>query len=242
MGVLKVSIYQKSLPEGLNLTIYKKLAALKSDFLLFPEYFYADSTVKTPESLLDRSQHAQDWLQKLNDAYRGIIIGGSVLKKEEDGTVFTATPLVSEGSIVDWYRKRDLGSLEKEMTVTPGKDPGIFILGGHRFAVLLGEDIRNRSYLEELKEMGIHLIFHMTASLKKEESLDAKHSRDRDLFSVPAEELGLTIVKCGGTGQLLNQPLQGRSLVAAPSGISWRVAPHEEESEIVKTVMLNLPA
>lgn len=242
MGVIKVSIYQKSIPDGLNLSIYKKLAALKSDFLIFPEYFYADTAVKDYGSLLDKSQYAMDWLQKLNDTYKGIILGGSVLRKEDSGKTRSSCPVITGGTIVDWYNKRSLSPEESALSVVPGNEPGIYILGGHRFAILLGDDIKNKDYLKELADMGIRLIFAMVASPKKDESAESKQERDLDIFAGPAAEYGLHIVKCGGTGTLVNQPLQGRSLVVAPSGISWRVAPHEEEMEIIKTVMLNVPA
>jgi predicted amidohydrolase len=240
MGVIKVSIYQKSLPEGLNLSIYKKLSALKSDFLVFPEYFYADNSTKDLASLADKSQYATDWLLKLNDAYKGIIIGGSIVRWEDENHHTASTPIVYGGNVVDWYKKRNLNSAESAFLL-PGTESGIFTLGGQRFGVFLGTDITSENALSELAAQGIKLVFSLHASYKKEESQDEKNARDEMMFVKPAAEHGLHIVKCSATGQLMGQNLQGRSMVVSPTGISWRVAPHEENNEIITTVMLNLP-
>ncbi len=127
MGIVKVSIFQKALHEGLNLATYKKIAALKSDFLLMPEYFFADQSVKDHKGLADKSVFAQDWLLKLNDSYRGIVLGGSVVRKAEDSARFASVPVISEGNLVDHYNKRDLSTDEKQI-LQPGSGHGIFIL------------------------------------------------------------------------------------------------------------------
>jgi predicted amidohydrolase len=240
MGVIKVSIFQKSLPEGLNLSIYKKLSVLKSDFLIFPEYFYADSSTRDFTGLADKSQYAADWLHKLNDVYKGIIIGGSIVRQEENNLYSASSPIIYGGSTVDWYKKRNLSSSESAF-LKPGNENGSYILGGHRFGVFLGSDITIKNALKELADQGIRLVFSMHASHKKEETPEEKNARDEQMFVKPASELGLYIVKCSATGQLMGQNLQGRSMVVSPAGISWRVAPHEENNEIIKTVMINLP-
>ncbi len=239
MGVIKVSIYQKTLPEGLNLSVYKKLSALKSDFLVLPEYFFADSSSRDFESLSEKSQYAKDWLLKLNDAYKGIIIGGSIPYLDKD-QMTAATPVIYGGTVVDWYKKRSLNTQESAF-FKPGRESGIYILGGQRFGVLLGGDITLEGALEELASQGIRLVFSMHASYKKEETQEEKNARDEQMFVRPAAAHGLHIVKCSATGHLMGQNLQGRSLAVSPAGISWRVAPHEENNEIVKTLMLNIP-
>src|SRR5690606_26419025 len=120
MGLVKVTIFQKLLSDGLNLATFKKLAAVKSDFLLLPEYFFAYGSVKDPRDLKEKTRFALDWLIKLNGSYRGVIIGGSVVL-EENGHLYNATPVISGGQIVDWYRKRHLTENEKKF-LTPGND------------------------------------------------------------------------------------------------------------------------
>ncbi|MCR9143671.1 MAG: carbon-nitrogen hydrolase family protein [bacterium] len=232
MGIVKVSIFQKSLQEGLNLTTYKKIAALKSDFLLLPEYFFADQSVKDYRSLPDKSMFAHDWLLKLNDSYKGIILGGSIIRGE-GSEQFAATPVVSEGALVDYYNKRELSSEEKKL-VKPGDSPGVFILGGFRFGVLLGGETKNPAYIQELAEQGIKIIFIMDTRP------DFDEAEDEEQILKPAAEHGLYITRCCGTGRLFGEDIRGRSLVASPTGISWRVAPQETEQEILKTILINM--
>lgn len=239
MGLVKVTIFQKFLPDGLNLTTFKKLSSIKSDFLLFPEYFFADSSVKNPRDLKDKSQFALDWLLKLNSAYRGVIIGGSVVL-EENGNLYNATPIIADGQIVDWYRKRNLTENEKPF-VTPGQDPGIFMLGGHRFGVLICNDVKERSYFDELATQDVRLIFSVFNSPYRDESIEDKHIRDEELFIAPARENNQCIAKCCSSGEILGHRVQGRSLVVTPSGISWRVPPNEESEQILKTVIVQSP-
>ncbi|MCB1316199.1 MAG: hypothetical protein KDK27_09610, partial [Leptospiraceae bacterium] len=161
MSILKVSVYQKPLNEGLNLTILKKLAALKSDFLVLPEYFYLDSNIKDDQALLDRSQFAQDWIQKLSDAYHGVIIGGTILRTDESASksvLRCSTPIVSNGEIIDWYNKRNPVDYDFEKKTSAGGEEGVYILSGHRFAVLNGRDLMQTDEIARLAADGIKII------------------------------------------------------------------------------------
>lgn len=232
MGIVKVSIFQKSLQDGLNLATYKKIAALKSDFLLLPEYFFADQSARDLRSLADKSMFAHDWLLKLGDAYKGIILGGSILRKTKEG-LFASAPIVSDGAIVDYYDKRLL-SADEQKILTPGDGPGVFILGGFRFGVLLGGETSNPAHIAELAAQGIRIIFIMDTRSAFDEA------EDEEQLLKPAAEHGLYITRCCGTGQLFGGTIRGRSLVASPTGISWRVAPQECEQEILKTILVNM--
>ncbi len=233
MGIVKVSIYQKTLDDGLNLSTLKKIASLKSDFLLLPEYFFADPAVKDHSALVDKSTYAQDWLLKLNDAYKGIILGGSMIRKGDEGQ-FASVPIISEGKIVDWYDKRELSGNEKRY-LKAGDGAGIFILGGFRFGVLAGGDATKKN-LEELADQDVKLVFILDTRESYDESRD-----DQPLLDL-AGDRGMYIARCSGAGHIFGTALSGRSLVATPAGISWRVAPQEEDREILKTVLINLVA
>ena len=239
MGLVKVTIFQKLLSDGLNLATFKKPAAVKSDFLLLPEYFFADGSVKDPRDLKEKTKFALDWLVKLNSSYRGVIIGGSVVL-EENGHLYNATPVISGGQVVDWYRKRHLTENEKKF-LTPGNDAGIFMLGGHRFGVLICNDVRHRPYFDELAEQDVRLIFSVFNSPFREESVDEKFQRDEELFCLPARENRQCIAKCCSAGEIMGHRVQGRSLVVTPQGISWRVPPAEESQQILKTVIVQIP-
>ena len=233
MSIFKVSIFQKSLTEGLNLSVFKRLASLKSDFLLLPEFFFADMGVKDYQSAADKSQYALDWLLKLNESYKGVIIGGSIVQKEDD-KLYNSTPIISNGEVIDWYRKRNLTPEESQL-VSPGSEPGIFILKGHRFAVLSGADIQNPQHFQELADMDVKIVF-----VVMNDCSNGHRELNTDPLSEAAAKHGLYITRCCSTGTVFGTPSQGRSMVVTPRGISWRVSPEEEDKEILMTIMLSV--
>lgn len=216
----------------------KRLAALKSDFLLLPEYFYADKNSASFKQLREKNQYTKDWLTKLNDAYRGVVIAGSLFR-EEEGFAHISAPVLSGGEIVDWYDKRELSNPEQEVA-RQGSESSTFILGGQRFAVLLGDEIYNAGYVAQLAENDIKLIFVLAllngASPSDAEAIKADEERIADL----AREHQIHFVRCCSTGTFMGKPVHGRSLVAGPSGITWRISPEEEGTELLKTIMLNI--
>ncbi len=238
MSLIKVTIMQKNLKEGLNINLFKKLAPLKSDILVFPEYFFVDNSCRKPENLLEKSKHALDWLLKLNQSYKGIIVGGSIIR-EDKGKLFNASPIIIDGKVVDWYCKRELTDEEKKY-LTPGNGAGIFMLRYIRFGVLICNDIKKREYLDELKQDDVRLVFVLVASPKKKETIEEKFKRDEELFLKPARENNQIIIKCAAVGEIMSKPLQGRSLMVTKEGVAWRVRPDDEDQEIIKNLMVEL--
>jgi len=237
MGIVRVSIYQKALNEGLNLTILKKLSALKSDFLLLPEYFYADQGVRDQKALIDKSQYALDWLLKLNETYKGVILAGGVARdSEREGQRYFSAPVVYDGQLVDYYDKRRLSPAEASFgEPAPEEHPSVFILGGYRFGVLAGADAADPERLKLLAKQGVRILFLLSSGpeFQKSSRIDGlmEASREHDLY----------ISLCCATGSLLGDPASGRSLVITPAGVSWRVSEQESDKEILKTVLVNVP-
>lgn len=234
MGIVRVSIYQKRLPDALNVTVLKKLAALKSDFLLFPEYFFADQSVRDLRAALDRSQVALDWLLKLSEAYRGVILGG-LMSFQENGSRYCATPIIQGSQVIDWYRKRRLSQTETPLA-TPGDEPGVYILGGFRFSVLAGAEANSESYWKELNEQGMKLAFVLTSGPE----FDADDAINRLLEL--SRQHGISIAICSGAGQSAGLQAGGRSMVLTPAGITWRTSQQERDMEILKTALINVSA
>jgi predicted amidohydrolase len=239
MAVIRVSLFQKDLREGLTDSALKKISNQKADFVILPEYFACDQNVKDQTDLVKAEARSVEWLGRVSDANKGIVIGGSVIKHDA-GKYYNASPILSGGHVVDWYRKRNLTDPEKKHGVTPGTEMGIFILAGFRFGMLICADVLKPEYFTELANEGVKLVFAVLSSPFRKESLEDKHKRDDELFSKPCRDYGMVIVKCCAAGALFGHPLQGRSLVASPTGISWRVAPQEEDQEILKTLIINV--
>lgn len=228
--MLKVTIYQKSLEADLSTATLKKLGALKSDFLLLPEYFHAPATASTPKELLAAGGQALDWLSRLSDEYRGVIVGGTV-PIAEDGKLFNAAPVVSDGAVIDYYRQRR--PAKSPAGVAAGEEAGVFILAGQRFAVLIGDDLNDAGLLQELAEMGIRTILVPMCVQIGQDNFVAD-------LSANARTHALHIACCCGVGTLFGKKVLGRSMMVTPQGVSWRVADQEEDREILKTVMFNV--
>ncbi|MDH5654355.1 MAG: hypothetical protein OEZ34_00470 [Spirochaetia bacterium] len=235
MGIVKVTVFQKSLHEGPGLATVKKLSGIKSNFLIFPEFFFSDDKTADYRKLEDKSSFALDWLLKLNESYKGIIIGGTMFYAE-NGQKYIATPIITGGEVIDWYKKRKLKPEEGD-GVLAGEDCGEYILGGHRFSILSGEEVYDPALIHEIAEKGIHFVIAVSNSYRS--SPDSSQS-DEDNFCQPAKQHGISFVKCAASGSFLGKELQGRSLAVAPSGISWRVSESEEQSELIKTVLINI--
>ncbi len=69
---------------------------------------------------------------------------------------------------------------------------------------------------------------------------DFDEAEDEEQILKPAAEHGLYIMRCCGTGQLFGKAIRGRSLVASPTGVTWRVAPQEADQELLKTILVNV--
>ena len=235
MAVLRVSIFQKDLTESLNASTLKSLSRLKSDFLLLPEYFYADSNIKDQQALLDTQERAKNWLLSLSKSYKGSVIGGTFVHDEGEGSRL-GIPLVQNGEILDWYDKSKLDENEKKVASPNKNGEGIFILGGVRFAVSSYSDTSERAFWEKLSQDEIKLIFLLS---NFENSTQQKKIKEQ-LLSI-AEKHILNIVLCCGVGKnfQFTKTLKACSAVITPYGISWQISRAEEKQQVIKTVLLN---
>ena len=234
MGILRISIFQKNLNERLNPSTLKELSRLKSDFLLLPEYFYADTSVTDHRTLLDAQERARNWLLNLSKSYKGSIIGGTLVYDKEEGSRI-GIPIIRNAQIVDWYDKHKLDSTEKKIA-SAGSGEGIFILGGVRFAAVIYKDITQKGFWEKLAKEEIKLLF-VLASFEG----PAPHKEIKEKLLPIAKKYATNIVLCCAVGKSFQFPkaLAGCSAVLTPYGLSWQISPEEENKQFLKTVMLN---
>jgi predicted amidohydrolase len=233
MPLINITIFQKNLNEGLNFNVMKKLLNIKSDIMVFPEYINIDSNIKSINEVQDQSKVALDWLLKLNNTYKGIIIGGSLIKKDEEGKLYNACPIIYNNEIIDWYYKKNLAPYEKKI-LTAGKEPGIFILNNIRFGVLIGEDFLDSSNIDELTKQNIKLIIIINKTFEKE---DNNHE---EILLNYAKQNNQVFIKCDAVGTLFEKKLIGKSSLITPNGISWHVTPKEFENQILKNLMVQM--
>lgn len=126
------------------------------------------------------------------------------------------------------------------MPVTAGESESIFILGGVRFAILIGNESKNEAYLSHIQEEKVELLLN-SSSIYNTDTEPAEYLKDLDLFSEYSRNYSLNIVRASGIGRLFNnKELSGRSFYSSNTGIKWKVASFENQNEIIKTVNINV--
>lgn len=210
-----------------------KLSKEKSDFLLLPEYFPLYDSSSSPEKLADKSKFLSDELLQISEYYKGVIIGGSIFRKDDSGKLRISVPIIQNVVVVDWYDKREL--LSEEQTAASGDAETIFIMGGFRFGIVAGNEIKDRSRLEELKSQNVNLLFHVDSVLES----DSSHAQDLERYAKLSSEFDIFIARVTGVGSALGRKGIGRSLLSTSSGVNWKVAESEKDKEVIKTVTIN---
>ncbi|EQA64453.1 amidohydrolase [Leptospira alexanderi] len=233
MASAKVTLFQKHINRPVSNDQKLKLSKEKSDFLLLPEYFPFYDLSSTPEKLSEKSKILSDELLQISEYYKGVIIGGSMFRKDGFGKLKISVPIIQDVVVVDWYDKRELSS--EENVASPGDAETIFIMGGFRFGVVAGKEIRSSERLEELKSQNVNLLFHIDSVSEP----DFTHAQDLERYAKLSAEYGIFIARVSGVGSSLGRAGVGRSLLSTSSGVNWKVAESEKDKEVIKTVTIN---
>ncbi len=207
MPTIKISIYQKNLHKRLSKEEITKIASQKANFLLLPEGFPHFFQASSPEDATSHEKQYQDHLLEISESYQGVIMGGSHYRYNDEKKLVSASPIVQSLVLVDFYEKKS--PVEKQ--VSKGETESIFIMGGLRFGILLGEDIEQSSIWDEFKREGIEVIFHLSS-----EKNSRTYEEDLEYFGKLSRETKTHIIRVCG----ISETQKGRSLYASPSGIN----------------------
>ncbi|EKP15539.1 hypothetical protein KHM19_23010 [Leptospira borgpetersenii] len=229
----KVTLFQKHINRPVSNDQKLKLSKEKSDFLLLPEYFPFYDLSSSPEKLSEKSKILSDELLQISEYYKGVIIGGSMFRKDDLGKLKISVPIIQDVVVVDWYDKQELSF--EENVATPGDAEMIFIMGGFRFGIVAGNEIRNSERLEELKSQGVNLLFHIDSISEP----NSTHAQDLEHYVKLSSQYDIFIARVGGVGAAFGRNCIGRSLLSTSSGVNWKVAESEKDKEVVKTVTIN---
>lgn len=233
MPIIKITLFQKNILSEISRDQKQKLISQKSDFVVFPELF--PLTGKWSEkSPAENSKIYVDRLLEISEYYRGSIIGGTIIRKI-DGKLYYSCPIIKDVQVVDWYDKHEVNSFP--IPVQKGQGEGIYMLDSLRFGICIGDDIHNTSITETFKKEKIEVIFNPSASLLSAEE-EKDYTQDLQSYSELSKNSNLNIIRVSSIGEFNKNKLTGRSLFAAPSGIKWKVAPFENNMEIIKTVSI----
>lgn len=230
MAVIKIAIYQKNLHKRISPEEIAKIQQTKAHFLILPEGFPHFFQSESPENAANHEKEYQDHLLEISESFSGVILGGTHYRKNEVGLLVSALPILQSLVLVDFYEKKSPSS-SKEPGVKDGKTESIFIMGGLRFGLLVGEDLENKSIWEEFKKENIEIIFYLS-------SAEQSRSYEEDLtyFEALAKEKSVHFIRVCGPSE--GKP--ARSLYASPSGINWKVGKVEEDKDVLKTLSVNV--
>lgn len=230
MAVIKIAIYQKNLHKRFTQEEISKVQQSKAQFLLLPEGFPHFFQSESPKDGTKHEKEYQDHLLEISEKFPGVILGGSHYRNNENGNLVSALPILQSLVLVDFYEKKSPNPIREE-AVTTGVTESIFIMGGLRFGLLLGEDLFNESIWSEFQNEKIEIIFHLDTT-----NQNKSYEEDLNDYELLAKEKNIHIVRvCGPT-----DGKAARSLYASPSGINWKVGKLEEDKEVFKTLSVNV--
>ncbi|MBP9886095.1 MAG: amidohydrolase [Leptospiraceae bacterium] len=237
MNIIKITVFQKNINTDISRDQKQKLISQKSDFLILPRFFPTIAKVSEKSSIHNYKIYV-DKLLEISEYYKGIIIGGTILR-EVNGKLYESCPIIQDINVIDWYDAR-VPEKMGDLPVTPGESESIFILGGVRFAILIGNESKNENYLSHIHSEKVDLLLN-SASIYNSDSEPSEYLKDLDLYSEYSKNYSLNIVRASGIGRLFNnKELSGRSFYSSNTGVKWKVASFENQNEIIKTVNINV--
>ncbi|XDD48126.1 amidohydrolase [Leptospira sp. WS39.C2] len=230
MAVIKIAIYQKNIHKRFSQEEIIKIQQSKAQFLLLPEGYPHFFQSSSPSDGAKHEKEYQDHLLEISEKFTGVILGGSHYRNNDNGKLVAALPIVQSLVLVDFYEKKTLNP-NIDLSVQNGSTESIFIMGGLRFGLLLGEDFQNKIIWEEFKKEGIEIIFHLDTTKPNK-----TYEEDLSDYETLAKEKNIHLIRVCGT----TEGIPARSLYASPSGINWKVGKVEEDKDVFKTLSVNV--
>jgi predicted amidohydrolase len=238
--LVNVALVQHRAGESLSLDLKLHLLRKRPDFVCFPEYWGALSDASAFETLLARRLELDQQMQGLSKLLSCVVVGGTRLVKD-DGCVYNSAPVFDSGRFLGDYAKAYPTANERKRGIAPGPGPGVWRLNGLTIGVAICADSLEPGYFAKYGLEGTDLLFVPNASpLRPGEPVADKLCRDADIFVQGARAAGAYVIKVCSVGAIFGGALQGRSLVAAPWDVLYRVAPEAEDRPQVIAATLSI--
>jgi len=239
MRKIKIALYQSRLKGFLPKPVLKVLSKARPDFLGLPEYFFSNPKAAKLSDLARDFDRNMAYLTTLSLGLPHTVLIGGTLIKEEGGLFFNESPILYQGKLLGEYKKNKL--FGKEIgDITPGGAYEVFEVKGVKIAVLICADVLHDEGFDALARKKPDLVFIPTFSPYKEEGAWEKNNRDKNIYVEGAKRLESWVIKICGVKTRGIYPIQGRSLIAGPSGVLWRVPFHREGEEVLKITRLEI--
>ncbi len=206
-----------------------KLISEHPDILALPEYFFAAAADESVVASSFRRGEIIEELQKLSSALGCILVGGSMVEHVE-GDFYNRSYLLDSGLVIGSYDKIHPYDNEGRGLIREGTEYKVFDVRGIRIGLLICADVLHRGSFENIRGLRPDLIFVPTTSpYRRNESSSVKFARDKRIFARGASRSNSIIFKVCASGSIAGHRLQGRSLIASPGKILWRIEPEFED-------------
>lgn len=227
--ILKIALLQDGPGSGIRPQFMDKLRAEPPDILALPEYYFVASEDDSVMASSFRREIIIEELQKLSSALGCILVGGSIVE-HINGGFYNRSYLLDSGLIIGFYDKIHPHDNEGRGLIKEGIEYEVFDVRGTRIGLLICADVLYRGSFENIRGLRPDLIFVPTTSpYKRNESATVKFARDRRIFASGASRSNSIIFKVCASGSIAGHRLQGRSLIASPGKILWRIEPEFED-------------
>jgi len=212
----------------------KRAKEADADLVVFPELAI---TGYAPEDLVYKESFIRDNLRTLRsiiEKVHGITVIIGFIDADDDGNLYSAAAVISDGKLKGVYRKRDLpnyGIFDEKRYFKSGKTDEIYDLGGVPFGINICEDIwtdEDGVYLKQT-EKGARVLFNISASpyyagkLKIREDLLSKRVMQTVAFIVYTNLVG-------GQDEVI---YDGGSFIMGPNGKVVAQAARLEEDLVI---------
>ncbi len=202
-----------------------------SDTFIFPEYFAFHNKLSSREDFFLESGKAVQWLWELSLRFpETVIIGGSLIDKDNNGNYKNASHVYHNGNLLLRYEKRRLYGKETGI-LSEGSQDGFFIHPRNQsvWGVLICADVFIPdifSYYEKADFIAIPT----SSPFREDDTSEEREKRDREIFQNGSKISGAVLFKSCSVGSVGKNALdgsppprlQGRSLIAGADAVLCR--------------------
>ncbi len=227
---IKTVIYQQELLGKIPPQDFKTIKNLNPDHVCLPEYFFHPDFIAYKDSM----KLMKEYSEELNCT----LIGGSTVL-EENGKFYNTCYIFHKGKEKGSYKKINL-FFREQGKITPGSEFFTYKFNAINIGLMICADALSETAWNKMAGLNPDIVYIPTFSPYKEETKEEKFKRDEELYVAGAKKCGCPVVKVCCIGQFKDTKLQGRSLVADPNGILWRVEPENENDKIIKKIEIEV--
>ena len=153
---MRVALYQMRDRKDVRLNInaaFSKITSTKADFFCLPEYFPIPSDYKNSKTVEDAwveiSLPTIEMLKKASTKFKGYIIGGSIVEKDE-GKYYNTCFVFKDGEVIAKYRKMNLVDEEMRLDLSRGESTVSINTDFGRVGILICADCLDNDIVEKV--------------------------------------------------------------------------------------------